>query len=814
MAAITTPYASGTITSVTGTTVVISGGAVAGWVGRCIRLTTGTGAGQTRRITAFVSATQITIDYAFANTYTSGVLAGLVDVDPAGGDGFVISYAPADIADATTIIVDPGTNVMRFVGASSFAGGAFLYLPNWRIELTSTTITTTSALVADRCAWRCGDVDAAGNFFNGSYLLDLATSASGFNPTGGVGMDFEYYGGLIRCTGAAPFWRFHTHNEQRVRICGVRVNGTIGGRMQGARSVHGDWEVYGNTSASGPFNAKAQFGRITGIRVSQSLQAVYHYWPDSMTLTIEGIQLGPNVSRGVRFANINTAGQRLTIRDIDIASWSALPLLYQNDSSTYINDFRISQFVGGGYRNAAGVAVTDSTRFVLRDNVPATIYNATATDGLLPQQEVRYRDMVVQNSGGYTWASAGGTTFAPYELAAISYLWQPATAVMPLLNSTSPSLLALPDANVSQTNKATVDAYTEINTLDRLYDRAKSWTCDNLALANPSFGAQVAVGNGTELNLGGFDLVVDATAASAFAITGNTLTIKATTLAAGSKFATLRTTGTLTLLNGAAMGISYTTGAGSFAAISVSGLTAGSWVQLKNLTTSMIMYSALVAGTSYSGIFPWAGNDSVRLRVSKMGLMDYEQVLTYPSSGLAFTASTPVDPIYVTNGVDGSTVTEFVADFPNVEVEINDGDGTTTVQRLHAWYHYIAATSDGIENFFGGIEAQSTSKYLINTGIVNLKINAITPIILRGGIIYRDDGQSIRQTGSQTIEMLPDEVYVAGIDAISTLISELHALQGLKAGSPMTVTPTTRTADGITLNITGDGTTTTTVTRA
>ena len=146
-------------------------------------------------------------------------------------------------------------------------------------------------------------------------------------------------------------------------------------------------------------------------------------------------------------------------------------------------------------------------------------------------------------------------------------------------------------------------------------------------------------------------------------------------------------------------------------------------------------------------------------------------------------------------------------------MEINDGDGATTVQRLHAWYHYIVASADGVENFFGGIQAESVSKYKIVTAIVNLKINALTPIILRGGVLYRDDGQSIRQTGSQTIEMLPDEVYVAGIDAIVTLVAELHALQGLKAGSPMTVTPTARTVAGISLAISGDGTTTTTVTR-
>lgn len=817
MAAITTPYASGTITSVSGTTVTVSGGAVAAWVGRCIRITTGSAAGQTRRILTAPTATTITVDFAFSNTFTTGVLAGLADVSPAASDGFVISWAPADIADATTIIVDPGTNVMRFVGASSFSNAAFLYVANWRVELASTSITCNQATQANRVAFRFGDVDASGNFYNGCYLHDTATAPSGFG-TGAASTfdpDFEFYGGIIRCVGAAPFWRLHTDDSLRARICGVRVNGTIGGRIQGSRSVNGDWEVYGNSNASGPFNAKAAFGRITGIKVSSSLQAVYHFWPDSRTLTLEGIDLGPDVSRGIRFANSTTAGERLTIRNIDINQWQALPILYNNGNGTYSNNFRISQFVDGGYRTAAGALVTDTTRFVLRDNVPATIYDNTVTTGLLPQQEVRYRDMVVLNTGNYTWATAGGTTYAPYELAAASYLWQPATTTMPLLTSTNASLLALPDTNISQTNKATVDAYTTIETLDKLYDRAKSWTVDNLAAANPSFGAQVATANGSELDLGGFNLVVDATAASAFVIAGSTLTINATALNAGSKFTTFKTTGTLTLLNGATVGVSYSTGAGSFAAISISNLVANSRIQLYNVTDSVELANEVVSGTSYSAIFTFPGVRTVRLRITKLGYLDFEQSGSFLASGLSFTASQPADTVYVTNAIDGTTVTEFTSDFPNVQMDISDPDGVTSVQRLYAWYRDEITTSDGIRNFFRGMSASDSANYIINTAVVNLKLDNIltAPVKIVGGYLARDDGSTVIAATSNSIQMDPSKAYVAGIGSVSQQVQELHALQGLAAGTPMTVTPTSRIAGDIELAITGDGSTSTTVTR-
>lgn len=49
--------------------------------------------------------------------------------------------------------------------------------------------------------------------------------------------------------------------------------------------------------------------------------------------------------------------------------------------------------------------------------------------------------------------------------------------------------------------------------------------------------------------------------------------------------------------------------------------------------------------------------------------------------------------------------------------------------------------------------------------------------------------------------------------AIKTLTDELHRINGLKAGEPLTVTPSSRVVGDITQAITGDGTTTTTVTR-
>lgn len=58
------------------------------------------------------------------------------------------------------------------------------------------------------------------------------------------------------------------------------------------------------------------------------------------------------------------------------------------------------------------------------------------------------------------------------------------------------------------------------------------------------------------------------------------------------------------------------------------------------------------------------------------------------------------------------------------------------------------------------------------------------------------------------------ETGVSGLTAAETvMLNEIYKLQGLLEGAPLTVTPTSRAVDDISQTITGDGKTTTTVTR-
>lgn len=124
----------------------------------------------------------------------------------------------------------------------------------------------------------------------------------------------------------------------------------------------------------------------------------------------------------------------------------------------------------------------------------------------------------------------------------------------------------LPDSNISESDKTTVDAYTSIDTLDQLYDRGKSWKIDNVGLEYPAIDGQLMIGNGASLDLGNRNLVIDAGAAQAFDVdTGtDTITINSALLGEGDIFTSFTTTGLVTYQNAAVQDTDYTDNTGFY----------------------------------------------------------------------------------------------------------------------------------------------------------------------------------------------------------------------------------------------------------
>lgn len=195
------------------------------------------------------------------------------------------------------------------------------------------------------------------------------------------------------------------------------------------------------------------------------------------------------------------------------------------------------------------------------------------------------------------------------------------------------------------------------------------------------------------------------------------------------------------------------------ATASITNIVPGSRLQVYNVTEDAEMVNTIVAGTSWTASYPngtgYSTGDVVRVRLAWMDGVEAKLPVQYQtvasSTGWAILADQVDDEVYNYNAIDGDTCTEFSHDFVNVQVDVDDADNTTTVQRGYAWFIAGQMTEDGIRHFFGGITAEDSVNYRINAALVNLRIQNIkagSNLSVTGGNIYRTDDTDIFAPGA------------------------------------------------------------------
>ena len=307
--------------------------------------------------------------------------------------------------------------------------------------------------------------------------------------------------------------------------------------------------------------------------------------------------------------------------------------------------------------------------------------------------------------------------------------------------------LLFDDLTITDT-RATTDAYQEIDTPQKFYNRAKAYLVDNYAGETSTILSR----EGNSIDAGSYDVVVDASASSVFAISGNTLTIKATTFVGN-----IATSGSTTLSNGAeVIGVFGST---TVLPWEIKNIEATSRLQLYNVTKDTEVITTKLSGTAgelvdTDGTYTSAEiavGDVVRLRVTCVvgaeAMIPLVTTGVATTAGLNFSIDQQADTIYNANAIDGSSISAWTADFSNTPmgVDLSESDGGASVQEIYAYIVYQQTTADGVDKWFNVVRAIDGSNYQIDQAIADIKIQNIGTVAVNisGGRIFRKDGASV-----------------------------------------------------------------------
>jgi hypothetical protein len=156
-------------------------------------------------------------------------------------------------------------------------------------------------------------------------------------------------------------------------------------------------------------------------------------------------------------------------------------------------------------------------------------------------------------------------------------------------------------------------------------------------------------------------------------------------------------------------------------------------------TTTTTGYS-----TSWTDGEHFTAGDVIRVRWTDEDDQEILATGVATTEGITTILDTPVtDSVYTSYGIDGSAVTEYSADYPNVQVDVTDPDNVFYLDRFYAWYKYNLTTADGIRNFFGAVSATNTSNITINNSVVDIYFDNTKATSARQGdtiVVQRADG--------------------------------------------------------------------------
>jgi hypothetical protein len=178
----------------------------------------------------------------------------------------------------------------------------------------------------------------------------------------------------------------------------------------------------------------------------------------------------------------------------------------------------------------------------------------------------------------------------------------------------------------------------------------------------------------------------------------------------------------------------------------ISNIVPNSRLRIFNVTTDTETFNGIVTGNNYTENYTEGSNytngDSLQIRLTyQSGVtaqLGFQQNVSVGSIGWSTIVEQEDDLVYITYGIDGSTITKFEIDIPNLDFDLNIVANFSGAE-LYAWYSNMLTTEDGIRSFFNAItpidaanvrlDNQTSSNVFQNDNIRIFRADGTYPVI-------------------------------------------------------------------------------------
>jgi hypothetical protein len=172
-----------------------------------------------------------------------------------------------------------------------------------------------------------------------------------------------------------------------------------------------------------------------------------------------------------------------------------------------------------------------------------------------------------------------------------------------------------------------------------------------------------------------------------------------------------------------------------YATIALTGMVAGSRVQLYDTTNSAELFNAVVAGTSLTYATPYTADFNCRVRVMHQATVTAYEFVEFTesvtSAGVSRAITQTLDAVYNTNAINGGAVTGISINDGALLVEIDTG--TLAWAQIYAYETYWLMTEEGIRDESRFMEAIDPANYLLTDFKIKNVSSPSEPLTITGG---------------------------------------------------------------------------------